>query len=137
MPAPPPESEPAMMRIRATGVIDAASPVLRGAKFSMRTGKSLRPQIPRFGSRGGLNGLADIVDQALDELGVVALGHHTDQRLRARLADDEAAPPFQLGFRGSDAFPDAVRFERFCAAVEAHVLQELRQRFELAQQFAR
>src|SRR3954451_4510370 len=113
MPAPPPESEPAMMRIRAVDVTLLAFDPLCAAKFSMCTATSLGPQLPRKCSRsGGLHGLADIVDEALDQLRIVALGHDPDQRLGAGLADNEATPTLELGFGVSNALPHAIGFER-------------------------
>ena len=73
----------------------------------------------------------------LDQRRIVALGHHPDQRLGARLADDQAAAALELGFGGGDALAHAVGLERLGAAVEADVLEQLRQRLELAQQLAR
>ena len=103
----------------------------------MCTGTVVWPQLRRKCSRGALNGLANVVDQTLDQRRVVALGHHPDQRLGARLADDQAPAALELGFGGGDALAHAVGFERLGAAVEADVLEQLRQRLELAQQLAR
>src|SRR4029079_15886222 len=100
IPAPPPESETAMIRMRAVAAIERALVPPSGAKFSMRTLLSLRRQIPRKRSRGGPNSLADVVDDAVDHRRIVALRHHPDQRLGARLADDEAAAALELGLGG-------------------------------------
>src|SRR5205823_10320774 len=97
-----PESEPATIRIRAVDVIPGVFDPLPDAKLSMCTGKSCRRQMRTKGSRGGPHGLADVVHEPLDELGVVAFRHHSDQGLGARLADDESAAPLELGFRGGD-----------------------------------
>src|SRR4051794_30394186 len=137
MPAPPPESEPAMMRIRAVDVTLLAFDPLFAAKFSMCTATSLGPQLPRKSSRsGGLHSLANIVDEALDQLRIVAFGHDPDKRLGAGFANDEPPAPLELGFGGGDALPDAVGLERLGTAVEAHILQQLRKRLELAQKLA-
>src|SRR3954469_17507529 len=98
MPAPPPESDPAMMRIRAVDVTLLAFDPRFAAKFSMCTRSSLGRQIPRNGSRRRLDRLADAIDHALDHGHVLAFGHHPDNGLGARLADDEASLPFEFGF---------------------------------------
>src|SRR5690242_15912424 len=136
MPAPPPESEPAMMRIRAVGVTLRAFDPFCGAKLSMCTRSSLERQIPRIRSRGRLYGLANFVDEALDQSRILAFGHDPDERLGARLADHETAPALQLRFRGGNPLAHAVRLERLCAAIETDVLEELRERLELAEQLA-
>src|SRR5262245_15518295 len=110
------------MRMRAVEVIESAFVPLPGAKFSMRTEMLFHPQIPRNGSRGRLNGLANVVDQSFDDSQVVAFGHHPDQRLRARFADDEPAPALKLSLRRGDALPHTIGFERLAGAVEANVL---------------
>src|SRR4051794_3125952 len=112
MPAPPPESDPAMMRIRAVDVTLLAFDPRFAAKFSMCTRSSLGRQIPRNGSRGRLDRLANVVDQAPNHFGILAFGHDPDQRLGTRLADEEAAPPFELGLGCSNAFPHTIGFER-------------------------
>ncbi len=81
------KSDPAMIRTRAVEATELTLVPLRGAKFSMRTELSFRLQLPRNGSRGGLHGLANVIDHPLDERLVVAFGHHSDQRLGARFAD--------------------------------------------------
>src|SRR5438105_1706558 len=123
-----------MMRMRAGVVTESAFDPLTGVKFSMRTIMSCDRQLPTKCSRRRLHGLANVVDEALDERGVVALGHHPDQRLGTRFADDETAPAFELGLGGGDALLHAVGLERLGPTVEADVLQQLRQRLELAQQ---
>src|SRR6185312_3216331 len=136
MPAPPPESEPAMIRIRAVGVTLRAFDPFCGAKLSMCTKSSLARQIPRIGSRRRLDGLADVVDHLRYEVRIVAFGHHPAQRLGARFADHEAAAAFELRLRRGDALPHAVGLERLRAAVEVNVLQKLRKRLELPQKRA-
>src|SRR4051812_27655641 len=118
------------MRIRAVDVIPRVFDPLPGAKLSMCTGSSLGPQIPTKGSRGGPNGLANVVDYPFHQCRVVAFGHHPDQRLGARLADDEAAPTGELGLGGGDALAHAIGLERLGSAVEADVLQQLWKRLE-------
>src|SRR3954454_2487954 len=125
------------MRIRAVEFIDTAFVPLVGAKFSMRTRSSLRPQLPRKRSRDGPDGLANVVHEPLYERAIVAFGHHPDQRLGTRFADHEAAAALKLGFRRGDSLPDAVGLERLRPAVETHVLEQLRKRLELAQKLAR
>src|SRR5256885_7776754 len=104
------------MRIRAGFVTESAFDPLPGAKFSMRTIMSFERQLPTKRSRGRLDRLADVVDDALDERRIVALGHHTDQRLGARFADDEATLALELDLGGGDSLADAVRFDRRAAA---------------------
>src|SRR3954447_13223953 len=98
MPAPPPESEPAMIKIRAVGVTLPAFDPRTGAKLSMCTASSFGRQIQRKGSRRSLNGLANVVDQPLDQRPVIALRHDPDQRLGPGLPDDEASATLELGF---------------------------------------
>src|SRR6478735_6706492 len=118
MPAPPPESEPAMRRILAVGVTLLAFDLLPGAKLSMCTGWRIARQSRINGSRGGPNGLANLVDHLLDERGVVTFGHHPDERLGSRLADQQAPSPFQLAFGIGNALLDGLVVEGR-AAVEA------------------
>src|SRR5690348_1563250 len=126
-----------MIRTRAVLANESVLDPLGGTRFSMRTESSFHRQLPRNRSRGGPHSLADVVDDALDERWVVAFGHHADQRLCPRLANDQAAAPLQLGLGGGNALPDAVRLQRLRATVETHVLEQLRKRFELAEQLAR
>src|SRR4051794_9255832 len=125
------------MRIRAGFVTESAFDPLPGAKFSMRTTKSFGRQLRTKRSRGRLDGLANVVDQALNERRVVAFRHHADQWLGARFADYQSSPALELGFGCSDAFLDAVCLQRLRAAIETHVLEKLRERLELAQELAR
>src|SRR4051794_28259803 len=97
-----------MMRMRAGFVTEPVLLSLPGAKLSMCTISSLVRQIPRKGSRRGLNGLANVVDDALHHCGIVSLRHHPNQGFGAGFADDEAAPALQLGFGGGDAPANAV-----------------------------
>src|SRR4249919_3659057 len=126
-----------MIRTRAVDVIPRVFDPLPEAKLSMCTVWSLGWQIRRKGSRGGPDGLANDVYHPLDHYRIVALRHHPDQRLGSGLADDEAPFALQLSLRGGDALANTVGLERLAAAAEAHILQELRQRFELVQQCAR
>src|SRR5689334_11408804 len=116
------------MRIRAGFVTESTFELFFGAKFSIRTISSLRRQLPRKGSRGCLNGLANAIDEPLDHGGIFTFGHDADQGLGARLADEQPPLPFELGLGSGDALPDAVGLERLGPAVEADVLEQLRQR---------
>src|SRR6478609_3602316 len=136
-PAPPPESDPAMIRMRAVEVIARTFVPELGAKFSMCTAMSCARQMPRNSSRGGLDRRADVIDEPLNLLLVLAFGHHPDQWLGTGLADDQPALAFPFRLGGGDALADAVRLQRLGTAVEANVLQELGHRLELAKQFAR
>src|SRR5881392_2453910 len=119
------------MRIRAGFVTESAFDPFPGAKFSMRTIESFGRQLRTKRSRGRLNSLADVVDHALDEGRIIAFGHHADQWLGARFADHETSPALELGLRRRNALAHAVRLQRLGTAVEAHVLQQLRQGLEL------
>src|SRR5438067_13889298 len=125
------------MRMRAGFVTESAFDPLPGAKFSMRTIKSFGRQLRTKRSRGRLNGLANIVDDALHEGRVVAFGHHPDQGLGAGFADHQPPTTLAPGFGCGDTLLDAVGLQRLRASVEAHVLEKLRKRLELAQEFAR
>src|SRR4051812_13369420 len=114
-----------MIRIRAGIVTDPTSAPPRAAKLSMRTATAFRSQMRRNGSRRRLDGLANVVDEALDQSRIVAFGHHPDQGFGARLADDQPAAALELGLRCGDALADAVGLERLGAAVEADVLEQL------------
>src|SRR3982750_4526727 len=113
--------------MRAVEVIESTFVPLPGAKFSMCTTMAFDRQIPRKCSRGRLHGLANVVDQALDQCWIVALGHHADQGFGPRLGEDEAALALELGFGGGNPLPDTIRLERLAAAVEADVFKQLRQ----------
>src|SRR3982751_1584652 len=135
MPAPPPESDPAIMTIRAIEVILFAFEPLPGAKFSMCTIERFGGQIRTKRSRRRLNGLAYVVDDALDERGIITFGHDPDQRLGTRLADDQATPALELRLGRGNPFAYTVRFKR-CSFAEPDVPQQLRQRLELPKQLA-
>src|SRR5437868_9265669 len=107
-----------MIRTRAVAVIEPAFVPLPGAKFSMCTAESFGGQIRTKRSRGRLNRLANVVDDAFDERRIVTLRHDPDQRLGAGFADDETALPFEFGFRGGDTLTDAVGFEWFGAPIK-------------------
>src|SRR5690242_10991947 len=136
MPAPPPESEPAMIRIRAVGVTLSAFDPRPGAKFSMCTVSSLGRQFQKKGSRGRPDGLANIVHDALHQRRVVAFRHHPDQGLGPGLADNEPSPSLKLGLRGGYPAPHPVGFKRLAATAEANILEKLWKRLELVQQLA-
>src|SRR5262245_21283084 len=108
-----------------------------GTKLSMRTGTSSGPQLRTKGSRRALHRLANVVDQAFHERFIVAFGHDADQRLGAGLADDETTATFEFGLGGCNPLAHFVGLERSSAAVEAHVLEQLRHRFEEVQHLAR
>src|SRR4051794_23862114 len=114
-----------MIRMRAVVDIESVFGRPLEAKFSMCTTTSFRRQLPIKCSRGRLDGLANVVDDALDERGIVPFRHHPDQRLGPRLADEQPPPALQFGFGSSDALADAVRLQRLAAAIEAHVLEQL------------
>src|SRR5205085_8547107 len=99
--------------------------------------ESFGGQIRTKRSRGRLNRLTNVVDDAFDERRIVTLRHDPDQRLGAGFADDETALPFEFGFRGGDTLTDAVGFEWFGAPIKADVFEQLRQWFELTKDFAR
>src|SRR5205814_97927 len=100
------------MRIRAGFVTDSAFDPLPGAKFSMRTIMSFERQLPTKRSRGRLDRLANVVDDTLHERRIVALGHHPDQGLGARFADDQASPALERGLGGGDSLAQPVPLER-------------------------
>src|SRR5438270_2319004 len=78
MPAPPPESDPAMISTR---------PFIAAARASL--GCPHR-RIYRFGAvRGGQDRGADLVDDARQQRLVLALGHHPDHRLGPGIADHQ------------------------------------------------
>src|SRR6187431_1232762 len=108
MPAPPPESDPAMIRTRGTVAFKATFRDDREANRSMRTTLWCRGELRTKGSRRALNGLTNVVDETLHELRIVAFGHDANERLRAGLADDQASAPFQFRLRSSDALLHAV-----------------------------
>src|SRR3954451_1696577 len=106
-----------MIKIRAVGVTLPAFDPRPGAKLSMCTASSFGRQIQRKRSRSRPDGLANIVDQPLDERPVIPFGHHPDQRLPARLADNQPAAAFELGFGGGDALANTVGLERLRTTV--------------------
>ena len=101
-----------MTRIRAVGVTLPAFDPLPGAKFSMCTKRSIHLQLRRKRSRRRLDGLANIVDNLLDERRVVPFCHYPDQRLGPGLADHDTAPALKLLFGFGDPLFDAGGFER-------------------------
>src|SRR3954451_20331748 len=72
---------------------------------------------------GGGEGSADVVDQLLDQLAIVALAHDANDRLRAGGADDQppalTEPPLRVLDHMHDAF---ARGYRLGAVRNAHVL---------------
>src|SRR5215217_4299903 len=141
MPAPPPESEPAMTRMRG-GIIASPSRLREGSgegrSRSSQAGTCPPPAPPASG-RGvsrRLHRVADAVHHLLDQSLVLAFGHHPDQRLGPRFADDQPPRPLEPRLPVGDRRLDARRLERRAAA-EADVLQELGQGVELVQHLAR
>src|SRR5512132_2386589 len=110
IPAPPPESDPAMIRTRP-----------RGGTAS---------------GRGGTNDAADVVDDRADQQLVLALGHHPDHRLGPGLADQQPTAVPQPPMAIVDGLLHAFLLERL-AAVEPDVAQHLRQRLEHPADLAR
>src|SRR5256885_6726222 len=98
------------MRIRAGFVTESAFDPLPGAKFSMRTIMSFERQLPTKRSRGRLDRLTNVVDDALHKRRIVAFGHDPDQGLGARFADDKASSALEFSLGGGDSLSDAVRF---------------------------
>src|SRR6185503_8966952 len=125
------------MRTRAVEVIETTLGPLRGAKFSMRTELSFRGQLPRNGSRGGPDGLANVVHDPFHEGRIVAFGHDPNEGFGARFADHEPSAALKLGLGCSDSLPDNVGYQRLGAAVEADVLEYLRKRFAVPPHLAR
>src|SRR4030095_14367536 len=111
MPAPPPESEAAMISTRP---------------FITNRRTSLGGPYRRFDILGALRRRedrgADIVNHAGEQFLILALRHDADYRLRARIADHQpsfcAEPPLGGGYRTLDAR----RFER-AAVAEPHIAQ--------------
>ena len=112
MPAPPPESDPAITRMRAGLAFIAALRAPCGSEIIHAHGTWFRVQLRTKGSRRALHSLANVVDQAFDQLWIVAFGHDADQRLGARLADDEPAATLQFGLGCGDPPEDAVGLQR-------------------------
>src|SRR5512132_1483555 len=110
IPAPPPESDPAMIRTRP------------GRRTASR--------------RGGTNDAADVVDDRAYQRLVFALRHHPDDRLGPGLADQQPTTVPQPPMAIVDGLLHALLFERL-AAVAADVAQHLRQRLEHPADLAR
>src|SRR5690348_17952292 len=125
------------MRTRAVEVIETTLGPLRGAKFSMRTELSFRGQLPRNGSRGGPDGLANVVYDPLHQGRIVAFGHHSNKGFGTGFSNNEPSTALELGLGRGDSLPHDIRFERLRPAIEAHVLEQLGERLELAEQLAR
>src|SRR5512147_2638609 len=110
IPAPPPESEPAMIRTR--------------------------PHRRPASRRGGTNDAADVVDDRADQRLVFALGHHPDHRLGPGLADQQPTTVPQPPMAIVDGLLHALLLEGL-AAIEADVAQHLQQRLEHPADLAR
>src|SRR3954468_9624834 len=102
-----------MIRMRAVVDIESVFGPPLEAKFSMCTATSFRRQIPIKCSRGRLDRLANVVDNPLNERGIVAFGHHSDEWFGAGLADQQASTALQLGLGGRNALADIVGLQRF------------------------
>ena len=95
-----------MIRIRAVdGHASAPPPACRGEILHVHEHVVVADKCEEMRSRRRLHRLADVVDQPLDQRRVVAFGHDPDQRLGARLADDQPAVALELGLGGGDALP--------------------------------
>src|SRR4051812_46247705 len=119
MPAPPPESEPAMMRTRpfTRGLSWRGSHPYPNAPPSRGRGTlCLETAPPGSGAGGARDRRRHVVDDLADELLVLAFRHHADQRLGARFAHQQppglAEPRLAVGDRGAHG----TGFER-CATV--------------------
>src|SRR5262245_17062098 len=99
------------MRMRAGFVTRAALLPPLGAKLSMCTISSCGGQLRTNCSRRGLHRLTNVVNDALNQGGIVALGHHPDQRLRTGFADHKAATTLQLRLCSRNPLADAVRLQ--------------------------
>src|SRR5271154_4792339 len=123
MPAPPPESEPAMVKSRAVRAIIATSGPATIAEiyWGVLSGSS------RFWLSGYfLDRVGDVAHHGANDFLVLALRHHPDQRLGARLAHQHPAILAKLGAGAVDAGLDPRILQRRAAA-EAHILQHLGQ----------
>src|SRR5215472_16521129 len=114
MPAPPPESEPAMISTRP--FIAARGASLGGPHRRLDLFRSLRR---------GEDCTADVVDNAGQQTLVLALRHDADDRLGAGIANHEPALLAEPCLAGGDRPLDPRRLER-SALPEAHIAQQLR-----------
>src|SRR5919204_4758194 len=124
MPAPPPESEPAMIRTRPRTLFRRCGP--RDA-VAHQTG-------PAVCGRDYL--AADRVHDHGDQLLVVSLGHDSDHRLGSRSADYQAASGAKPGLAVFDRLRDRQLLEGF-SITKPHAAQQLRHRGEQIADLAR
>src|SRR5204863_435111 len=129
MPAPPPESEPAMINTRPfiPGPSQQAPALFRGPhrRFDL------------FGAlRDGEDRRADVVDDAGQQAFVFALRHDADDGLGPGIADYEPALFAEPRLGGGNRPLDPRCFER-SSMTETHIAQKLRHRLEDAADFAR
>src|SRR5689334_13075890 len=122
MPAPPPESEPAMISTRP---LIGGPAKARTGTFAGRAVRSLFGGLGRhFGAVAAARGRhdlgADRVDDAGKHIFVLALRHDPDHRLGPRLADHQPSRRTEAGLALGDRLPHAARFERLPLA-EAHI----------------
>jgi AraC-like DNA-binding protein len=99
----------------------------------------VRPKAACFGIGGGrlqiqcLRGpshrTANVVDQSIDQIPVLGLAHDADERLGARSTNEETAAAAEAS-GGSTDHPCNGRVLKRPAAIEPHIAQHLRQRFE-------
>src|SRR4029077_10095824 len=118
MPAPPPESEPAMISTRP--FIAAARALFGGPHRRFDLLGALRR---------GQDRAADLVDDAGQQGFILALRHDPDHRLGAGIADHQPALCSEAAFGGGDRPLDARRLERPSIA-KTHIAQQLRHRLE-------
>src|SRR5215469_540964 len=120
MPAPPPESEPAIIKTRP-----CIARLLCG----------FGPRILIIGS-GDADRVTDLVDNRGDQLRVFAFRHHPDHRLGSRSADHEAAIRTEPGFPTRYRALDRGRCERI-ALTKPDTARQLRHRDEQPADLAR
>src|SRR5262245_12211148 len=110
IPAPPPESEPATIRTRP---------------FMARS--------PHCDLRDRLD---DLLDDGAHEIRIVAFCHDADQRLRARLAHQDAARLAKARLGRRNGLGDGQLGERRRGIADPHILQQLGNRLERAERLA-
>src|SRR6185312_12493425 len=116
----------AAARIRAGDDQHPAAHRLLGGPDRARTGW---PLVVFGGVAGGLDRLADIADDAAEQLLVLALSHHADHRLGAGGPDDEPAVSAEPRIAGDDRLLHRPPLERLAPA-EADIAKELGNRGE-------
>src|SRR6267154_719028 len=105
MPAPPPESDPAMLRIRTGFFIGISATTVFPAhptlSYKGRGKKHLGRERVNLGA-GFADHLRDLAHHLTDQLLVFALAHDADDRLGARFAHQQPAAPVQSLFARLD-----------------------------------